>query len=260
MRLFDVGESVEPSNHPALLQIAEWDKNEFLAFEKETLGFYITDHPLTSYQNLLDKFTNANTVSVNEFKDGSVVRIGGIIRNIKTIRTKKGDLMAFVAIEDMDGSTEITVFSKIYDSVSSVLTTDNPVLVQGQIQHDENSVKILADDIIPIEKAEEAWIAKVRLKLNMTRTSEKTLSTLKEVLTRHPGSCPGYVHLVDPDKTETIIALPETLKLKAGSALTREVKGLLGYAAVETDCTPVPSSAFSTKNNLTKKQLLTVAD
>ncbi len=249
MRLFDIGKSAEPANHPALLQIDEWDKKQLLAFEKESIGFYITDHPLTSYQNLLDKFTNTNTVSIKELKDGSVVRIGGIVRNIKTIRTKKGDLMAFASIEDMDGSVEVTFFSKIYAAMNDLLTPDNPVLVQGQVQNDENSFKILADEVIPIEKAEEAWIAKVRLKLNITRTSGKTLSDLKEILIRHPGSCPGYIHLINPDKTETIIALPEALKIKACSELTHEVKRLLGYSAVETDCTPASPSTFTRANN-----------
>ncbi|MFC1887036.1 OB-fold nucleic acid binding domain-containing protein, partial [Thermodesulfobacteriota bacterium] len=258
MRLFDLGGSKEPTNHPPIPQINEWDKNELLTLEKEILGFYITDHPLSTYQDLLDKFTNTDTISVREHKDGSIIRIGGIVRNIKTIRTKKGDLMAFVTIEDMDGAVEVTIFSRVYAARSDVLVIDNPVLLQGQVQNDENAVKILADDIIPIEKAEETWIAEVRFKLDISRTTQETLSSLKEIFARHPGSCTGYVHLINPDKTETIIALPNTMRLKAGSELKREVAGLVGYPAMETVCSPATSSVSLRKNNFKEGKKRTI--
>jgi DNA polymerase-3 subunit alpha len=97
-------------NEPSLPEIPEWDEKKLLAFEKESLGFYISGHPLTRFETVLDKFTNANAVTLKELQDGGAVRIGGIVQATKVITTRKGDLMAFVTIEDMHGSVEITVF------------------------------------------------------------------------------------------------------------------------------------------------------
>jgi DNA polymerase-3 subunit alpha len=184
----------------------------------------------------MEKFTNADTLSLREIEDSRTVRIGGIVLSTKTIVTKKGDPMAFAVIEDLQGSVECTVFPSVYGTASNLLVTDTPLLIQGQVQRDENAVKILADTVTSMEKAEEMWTAAVHLTLDLTRTETSTLSRLYDILKRHPGSCNAYVHLQDPEKTDTIIALPDALKLKAGASLSREVNGFLGYKAIETVC------------------------
>jgi DNA polymerase-3 subunit alpha len=243
MGLFDMGESQPSINAPALPEIGEWEEKQLLAFEKESLGFYLTGHPLTRYDDILDKFTNANAISIKELKDGGVVRIGGLVQNAKTIKTKKGDLMAFVTIEDMHGAVEAIVFARVFAEVGDLLAEDRALLIQGQVQKDEQSVKILADMVIPIEKAEESWAASVHLNLESSRTDRTILTDLHAILERHPGPCPAFLHLRSPDNTDSIIALPEALKLKAGGALRREVNSFLGYRAVETHCSAVPSAA-----------------
>jgi len=191
---------------------------------------------LTKFEDLLDKFTNANTISLKEKNDGEIVRIGGIIINIKTIKTKKGDLMAFVTLEDQHGAVEIIIFSLAYTAVQELLVEDNTVIIHGQVKRDENSVKILADTVVPIEKTEETWTASIHFNLNKNKTGKDLLLRLNDILKRYPGSCYAYIHLFSPEETDTIIALPDTMKLKAGSSLTRAVNELLGYNAVETVC------------------------
>jgi DNA polymerase-3 subunit alpha len=87
-----------------------------------------------------------------------------------------------------------------------------------------------------MEAAEETWTASIHVKLDLNRTDVSQLSQIKEILARYPGGCPGYLHLCDAEKTETIIALPEEMKLKADSQLARAIDRLLGYRAVETRC------------------------
>jgi len=243
MGLFGSGDNQPSINSPSLPEIGEWDEKQYLAFEKESLGFYLTGHPLTRYEELLDKFTNADAVSIKEINDGGAVRIGGLIQSARTINTKKGDLMAFVNIEDMHGAVEVVVFSRVFANTRDLLIEDSCVLVQGQVQKDEQAVKILADELIPIDKAEETWAASIHFKLEISRTDRETLSNLHTILERHPGTCAGFLHLHSPDKTDSIIALPDTLKLKAGSSLTREIHSFLGYHAVETRCRAVTASA-----------------
>jgi DNA polymerase-3 subunit alpha len=243
MGLFDLGDNQPSINAPVLPEIGEWDGKQFLIFEKESVGFYLSGHPLTRHEEVLDKFTNANAISIKELKDGGVVRIGGLVRSTKNIKTKKGELMAFVTIEDMHGSVEVIVFSRVFSDVRDLLVEDRPVLVQGQVQKDEKSVKILADKVIPIDKAEETWAASVHFNLEISRTDREGLENLHAILKRHPGLCPAFLHLRSPDNADSIIALPDGFKLKAGGALTREVNGFLGYQAVETRCRAVTASA-----------------
>ena len=242
MGLFDVAENQPSINAPALPEIGEWDEKQFLIFEKEALGFYLAGHPLTRYEDLLDKFTNADAISIKELSDGGVVRIGGLVQNSKMIKTKKGDLMAFVTIEDMHGAVEAIVFSRVFGQVRDLLVEDKPLLIQGQVQKDEQSVKILADTVIPIEAAEETWTASVHFNLEISRTDREVLTQLHDIFERHPGGCPAFLHLRSVDHTDSVIALPEVLKLKAGGELSKEVNGFLGYHAVETRCGAVPAA------------------
>jgi DNA polymerase-3 subunit alpha len=243
MGLFDLADDQPGINAPALPEIGEWEGKQFLAFEKEALGFYLSGHPLTRYEEVLDKFTNANAISIKELKDGGVIRIGGLVRSIKNIKTKKGELMAFVTIEDMHGAVEVIVFSRVFSDVRDLLVEDRPVLVQGQVQKDEKSVKILADMVISIDKAEETWAASVHFNLELSRTDREGLENLHAILKKHPGLCPAFLHLRSPGNTDSIIALPDGFKLKAGAVLTREVNGFLGYHAVETRCSAATSTA-----------------
>jgi len=234
--LFDGTVNPQVINAPAFSEIEEWSENQRLVFEKESLGFYISGHPLKRYEDLLDKFTNANAISIKDLKSGGAVRIGGLIRSTKIIKTKKGDLMAFVTIEDLHGAVEATVFSRVYATVKDLLVEDNPVLIQGQIQKDEQSVKILAEKVVAMDKAEEIWTASIHFNLEISRTDREALAKLHEILQRHPGGCRAYLHLQSPEKSDSIVALPDSLKLKVGGGLIREVNELLGYNAVETQC------------------------
>ena len=236
MGLFDTGGDLTPINPPELPDIQEWDNKQLLAYEKEALGFYISGHPLERYESIIDKYTSTNAVSLKERGDGAVVRIGGIVTAVKTIKTKKGDMMAFVTIEDRHGTVEVIFFSRTYAAAGDLLFEDHPVIVQGRIQKDEQSVKIIAEEIIPLEKVEEHWTACIHFYLDVSRTDRSVLLDLKQTLEQHPGTCRAFLHLRAPQGTDTVISLPESIKLQAGESLALAVDGLLGYRAVETVC------------------------
>ena len=247
MNLFDTGESKLAINVPLLPEIQEWEEKQRLAFEKEALGFYISGHPLGGLEAVLEKFTNVNALTVKESNDGTMVRIGGIVIATKVIKTKKGDLMAFVTLEDMHGSVEIIVFSNLYVIAEPMLFEDNAILVQGRLQKDEQSIRMIAEDIIPIDKAEEAWTASIHLHLDISRTDRETLLNLQDILLRYPGSCRTFLHLRDPQGADTVISVSEQIRLQPGPHLTRDVNRFLGYDAVETMCNTGASVA---SNNL----------
>jgi DNA polymerase-3 subunit alpha len=234
--LFGMGEATRPMNRPTLPPMPEWDNKQMLSLEKEILGFYITGHPLDRYEALIKRICTANSQTLKEKNDKERVRIGGMVAGVKTIRTKRGDIMAFVTTEDMHGTIETTVFSEIYNAAEAILKEDSAILIEGEIQKDENSVKLLAKAIHPLEKAEGMFKISVHVNLDMSRTDHQVFSNLKRIFENHAGSCPAYLHLKDNGSVETVIALPETIRLNADNALTRDVADLLGYSAVETAC------------------------
>jgi DNA polymerase-3 subunit alpha len=239
MGLFGTNDTAAPEiNAPGLPDLTEWEPRQALTLEKEALGFYLSGHPLNRYEDMMAKFINANAVSIRELADKTAVRIGGLISGVRTLRTKRGDLMAFVQLEDLQGTVEIIVFPDAFADNEALLVVDTPVFVQGQAQKEENAVRVVAEEIVDMEHAEEVWTASVHITLDMARASRDLLPDLQHLLARHPGTCRTFLHLVDENRTETIIAADDALRLKAGAVLNREVNGLLGYAAVETRCTP----------------------
>ncbi len=240
--LFGEGDAQLSINIPELPDVDEWDEKQLLAFEKESLGFYLSGHPLNRYKEILDKYASVDAVSIKEVDDGGTVRIGGLVRSTKVITTKRGDRMSFVALEDMHGAIEVTVFSGLYAAISDLLTEDAAILIQGQVQKDEQSIKLVADTIIPVNQAAQTWTASIHFNLEVARTERETLEQLHRLFERHPGASQGFLHLVDPDKTDVIIELPEKLNLRVGAGLRREVRDLLGYVAIETQCSPVQAN------------------
>ena len=222
--------------YPSFAEIEEWSESELLNYEKEALGFFITGHPLARYEPILNKFANANTLKLHDLSDGRVVRIGGIVRDYKLYHDRKGEIMAFVTLEDLSGLAEVILFASLYSSVSGSIEKDSAIMVEGRVSRDENSSKILADTIVPIDKAEETWTASVHLNLDTTGLDKQRLHGLCKILKQHKGSCSAFVHLLVPQRTDTIIALPDSVRVRAGQDLTEAVNTFLGYSAVETVC------------------------
>ncbi len=237
MSLFDVGDNIDAViNLPAVPTIDEWDDREKLAQEKETLGFYVTGHPLDRYRSILKKFTNVDTIRIREADDKAPVRIGGFISSSKVIRTRNDEPMGFITVEDIHGSVEVVVFPSVYKECADLMTSDTAILVQGQAQVEEKGVKILADAIIPMEKAEETWTVEIRLMVNPEITDRETLTRVHQTLKRYPGPCKGFVHVCLGAQAEAVVAMAEDFCIQYCDAMIREVNSIFGYDAVQTRC------------------------
>jgi DNA polymerase-3 subunit alpha len=243
MSLFGSGSGEEATfNLPVIPSLDEWDDREKLLQEKETLGFYVTGHPLDRYKQIVAKFTNVDALGIKEAADKSAVRIGGTISSAKVIRTRKEELMGFATLEDMHGSVEVVVFPSVYAKCADLLTGDTAVLVQGQAQVEESGVKILADDIVPMEKAEETWTVEVRLMVNPEASDRDTLARVHQALQKYPGSCKGFVHICLEDQAEAVISMTEELHIRYCDEMTREVNAIFGYNAVQARCIDAASA------------------
>ncbi|GAB6096786.1 DNA polymerase III subunit alpha [Desulfatiferula olefinivorans] len=247
MSLFGDSQGNELSlNAPTLPDMDEWDDKYRLTLEKESLGFYISGHPLDRFASVLEKFATVNGATIYELEADQAVRFGGIVTAIKTIWTKKGDQMAFVTLEDMYGSVEVVVFPSVFETTSDLFVTDSALIVEGQAQKKEKGLSILADKVVPLEQASEEWSANLQIIIGTAPEDVDKPARVLEILKRHPGACKVYARLTLPEKSETVIELSDAFKVNVGPDLLRELRALLGRKAVDTVCKP---ATVAPKNN-----------
>ena len=151
MSLFSVAPQAQTKSEMAMIpmpDINEWDDRKKLAFEKETVGFYITGHPLDAAIPEINTIIDSTIQNLAELSDDQPVRIGGLIRTCKKHKSKRGDPMAFLTLEDIYESVEVVVFPDAYASCEDILSSTDPVIVQGTVKKDERGPKIIADSSI----------------------------------------------------------------------------------------------------------------
>ena len=220
------------NGEPILPNVPEWPESQRLASEKETLGFYLTGHPLTSHAPILQRFATSDTRQIQEAADGQEVILGGVVNSLKEITTKKGDRMAFVTLEDLSGMVEVIVFSDLYKNSSLLLKGESPVFIKGRVDAGEESVKIIASEILPFEEAMGKLSTQVHLHIRSEGLGRKDLIAMKEIFTDCRGKCPAYLHLILPEEREAVISLGEEWQLDSTEQLIHRMRDLLGYEAV----------------------------
>lgn len=172
MSLFDMGDDdLDKANEIKYPEIDEYAKEELLGFEKEVLGIYISGHPLNDYTELMEK--NCTNTSLDfmvseddeessaKVEDGQNVIVGGMIadKNVKVTKSSN-KLMAYIQLEDLYGTIEITIFPRDYERLKPLLTDDAKIFVRGRVQTSENrAAKLICRDIIPFDRIPcELWI------------------------------------------------------------------------------------------------------
>ncbi|PJA19977.1 MAG: DNA polymerase III subunit alpha, partial [Deltaproteobacteria bacterium CG_4_10_14_0_2_um_filter_43_8] len=211
-----------------LPELPEWQEKERLSYEKETLGLYITGHPLHQYELLLKTYATSNTLSVQEVKKNKEVRVGGLVSRMKEIMTRKGDRMAFVTLEDLQGTVELVVFSDLYSEASDLIKSDEPLFVTGLAESDGETVKIIAKDICSVDEVAINFTKSVHFYLDTKQVQSSDLDELKKMLTQHKGSCPSFLHFLTDGKTETVLSLPPQLYVMPSRELAHDISHRFG--------------------------------
>ncbi|SDU60372.1 DNA polymerase III subunit alpha [Desulfobacula phenolica] len=242
-----------PVSTPKLPDIEEWDDNMLLSLEKESLGFYITGHPLDKYEDTIQKYTTVNSVNINDVADGKMIRMGGALKILKIHKTKKGDMMAFSAIEDQFGSIEVVVFPNLYAKSHTLLTGDNIVILEAEVQKNENITKLIAEKIVPIELASSEWTNGVLINVNAQDASSDTLEKLKSIIETFPGECTACLKIEIDDKPPVLVKLSDEYNTCSDPSFFGRVSDLLGKGSIETRCAPVKEKQKKNKPWLNNK-------
>ncbi|MBI3611221.1 MAG: DNA polymerase III subunit alpha [Nitrospirae bacterium] len=212
--------------------IEEWDEAQRLRFEKESVGFYITSHPLARYADELRSYATANAETLDETPQDRQVKLCGIIAQQKIMTTKRGDKMALLTLEDLQGTVEVLVFPDLYKKISAVLTPDTPFLVTGFVDKSEKGAKVKAVGIEPLSRVREQITRRVDIRLNSTGLTSQDIQRLKEILLRHRGPCPVFLRIEMPNRTESTIAVDEQVRIKPSDLFISEIEQEFGKGTV----------------------------
>ncbi|HEY3175640.1 MAG TPA: DNA polymerase III subunit alpha [Candidatus Polarisedimenticolia bacterium] len=180
-----------------LPDVAGWSDRDMLGYEKETLGFYMTGHPLAPFAEELARMCTHTTAVLAEAGSTAEVTVGGIVTGLKRRKTRKGDWMATFNLEDLEGVAEVVVFPDLYGKIMTRLVEDAPLLVTGKPEI-EDRPRILATAVSTIEQARESRTSGVAIQIVTTGLTDETLQQLRATLGGHRGGVPLYLEISRP--------------------------------------------------------------
>ena len=235
MSFFDIAPEEDKGNFQVSFpDVGEFDKETLLAFEKETLGIYVSGHPMEAYQELWQKNVTARTSDfiVDEdghtvVEDNSIVVVGGMITAKKVKTTRTSQLMAFVSLEDMVGTVEALVFPKIYEKNKQYLTEDSKVFLRGRASIGDDPVgKLVCEEVIPFSAIpNELW-----LQFEDQEFYERTVDSVMAVLRESEGKDRVVMYL---KRERKLRRLSPSWVIDAQGRLLEELYTLLGEKNVK---------------------------
>jgi DNA polymerase-3 subunit alpha len=224
--------------------VAEWDTDQRLAFEKEVLGFYVSGHPLARFRPLVDSLGITPSADLASRSAGARVLLFGQVSAMKETATKSGNRMAFVTLEDMDGTVEVTVFPEPFKAAGELLRGREPILVRGRVDESDKGRVVLAEDIRPLDRAlgehggRNGGMTRgepnaVRIRIPEGTDADGLLAAVRAVCAARPGRVPVFLHVLLP--SQEVIVRSRAVAVDAGPDLLGELETLLGPGAATVD-------------------------
>ncbi|TDC36428.1 DNA polymerase III subunit alpha [Micromonospora sp. 15K316] len=212
---------------------SEWDKRDKLAFEREMLGLYVSDHPLFGLEHILNAAADTTITALAEegaVPDGAVVTLAGILSGVQRRVTKQGRAWASATLEDLAGGVEALFFPNTYEVIGQYIAEDAIVVVKGRVDRRDDTPRIMAMDMSMPDVSTTATNKPVTLTIPVTRCTPPLVERLKETLVLHPGDAEVHVKLLNGSKTTTLRLGP--FRVAATTALMADLKSVLGPANV----------------------------
>ncbi|HZD88373.1 MAG TPA: DNA polymerase III subunit alpha [Gaiellaceae bacterium] len=230
--IFDLGDAdTSSSDHEPRIPVVEADKQTLLRLEKESLGLYVSEHPLSAIRDQLRRRTDCGLAEVEKRRDGETVVVGGIVASLRQTTTKRGEPMAFAGLEDVTGGIEVVVFNSTYAAARDLLVADAVLVVKGRVDHkQQGETKLVALEITPFAASAER--REVRLRVDARSAPAGVIRELAHVVRDFPGDAPVYVDLVTSLGSK-LLELGPDYRVDPGPDFFAEMRLLLGEAAVQ---------------------------
>ncbi|GAW91153.1 DNA polymerase III subunit alpha, partial [Calderihabitans maritimus] len=222
MSLIDLvdGEETETSLE-TIPDIPEFSRREILAMEKEMLGFYVSGHPLAEYQEQLKRFATHSVADLESLSDETAVKIGGILTGVRKTVTRKGEVMAYLQLEDTTGRVEVLIFPRVYSRFSRILQEDTIVVVEGKVSKRDEELKVFGELVKTLPSSPNPPKIYIRLEQAEAVHIEK----LKKVLMQYRGNSPVYLYFPRQNKC---ILINNRYWVDPHPKLEQEVEQILG--------------------------------
>ena len=222
--------------------------DERLAWEREYLGMYLSDHPLRRVAAELQERVDTSINELGPHLDGLIVQVGGAVRDVRSFVPRKsttGQRMAFLQIEDLTGSVEVVVFARTFEECADALRPDAVVVVRGKVEagrpangaappveDDERGelepAKILAESVYAFDDPRlAAWRSDSTVHIRLAEKHAAAVGSLRQALEQHRGDCPVILHVAGPASLDDV-SLPDAFSVAPGPALERAVEALAG--------------------------------
>ncbi|EFQ84316.1 DNA polymerase III, alpha subunit [Aeromicrobium marinum DSM 15272] len=215
-------------------QMPEWEKTQLLAFERDMLGLYVSDHPLRGLEHVLRASSDCSLGELmvdTERADGSTVTICGLITGVSRRMSKKGDTWASITVEDLEGGVEVMVFPAAYALASPVLVNDTVVVVKSRIRRRDEGLELMGLEVTLPSMSTSGSEAPVAVSMPVARCTADTIARFKQVLAAHPGASEVHLRLTGTGPTK-VMRLDRAYRVSASSALIADLKELLGPSCV----------------------------
>jgi len=207
-------------------ELEEFPENQLITFEKETIGFYISRHPLLRYQDEIKKYTHEDTSTLSGLPSGTEIKICGLVSGLKEIHTKRGDRMAFLNLEDMKGFVEVILFPEVFKAALPSIREGDPILVRGTVDVAEDRVKIKGLEVHSLPKLSPTQTKALHLKIPLSSLSPSQLVDLREIILANKGIYKVLLHFIDGKDGETVVALSEQYMVDPSQDFQNHVKNL----------------------------------
>jgi DNA polymerase III subunit alpha len=216
--------------------VPEWDDDQRLAFEKEVLGFYVSGHPLARFRPLVESLGICSSAALAEKSAGARVLLFGQVVALKETSTKSGNRMAFVTLEDVDGTVEVTIFPEPYRAAAPHLHARQPVLVRGRVDDGDKGRTVLAEDVrlldesLPEAGRRAAPTADPRaVRVRIPADARTALAGVREACRAHEGPVPLFVHVLLGG--QEVVVRARAGGVDGSPALVARLEALLGPGA-----------------------------
>jgi len=231
----------ESDSGPPLPDIPELEDAALSKLEKETVGFYITHHPLFGLEETIKKMATTAIVALEGMEDGREIRICGMVAQERVALTKRGDKMAYLQLEDLSGRVEVIIFPDVYKETAHLFKEEQPLIVQGILDHGEKGIKVKATGVARMPLLSKAPPASVVtgsycLSLSPNSIGQERLVELKNILRDFPGTLPVLLKILTEDHlhpcVETLIAVDPALAVDGSPLLSEEIERRFGKGVV----------------------------
>lgn len=217
-------------------KVREWPEKERLKGEKDTLGLYLTGHPFDEYEREVRRFARQSIADLKPAK--APQRVAGLVVAMRTMKNKRGQTMAFVTLDDRSARIEATLFSETFNDNRDLLQSDEVVVVDGTVSHDDysGSLKMRVSDVMDVATARQRYSRGLQMSLSSEQLGNGLLDKLDRTLQPHRGregtGCPVWINY-QSDEARTRIQLGETWRVQPNDDLLLNLRHLVGDQAVE---------------------------